>query len=58
MCVDLVVKNARARGWTPYNGMKVRGWMTRSIIRGKVAMEDDQVLSKEGSGRFVSRLDA
>ena len=49
MCVDLVVKNAHARA---------RGWMTRSIIRGKVAIEDDQVLSKEGSGRFVSRLDA
>ncbi len=47
-----------ACGWTPYDSMKVRGWMTRSIIRGEVVMEDDQVLSKEGSGRFVSRRDA
>jgi len=47
-----------ACGWTPYDGMTVKGWMTRSIIRGEVVMEDDQVLSKEGSGRFVPRLDA
>jgi dihydroorotase-like cyclic amidohydrolase len=47
-----------ACGWTPYHGMKVKGWMTRSIIRGEVVMEDDQVLSKEGFGKFVSRLDA
>ena len=46
-----------ACGWTPYNGMKVKGWMTRSVIRGKVVMEDDQVLSKKGSGKFVPRLD-
>ena len=46
-----------ACGWTPYDGMKVKGWMTRSIIRGEVVMEDDQVLSKEGSGQFVPRLD-
>ena len=47
-----------ACGWTPYDGMKVKGWMTRSIIRGEVVMEDDQVLSAEGSGLFVPRLDA
>lgn len=47
-----------ACGWTPYDGMKVKGWMTRSIIRGEVVMEDDQVLSKEGFGQFVPRLDA
>jgi dihydroorotase/allantoinase len=47
-----------ACGWTPYDGMKVKGWMKRSIIRGEIVMEDDQVLSKEGSGQFVSRLDA
>lgn len=32
--------------------------MTRSIIRGEVVMEDDQVLSVEGSGQFVPRLGA
>lgn len=45
-----------ACSWTPYDGMKVKGWMTLSIIRGEVVMEDDQVLSREGSGKFVPRL--
>jgi len=47
-----------ACGWTPYDGMNVKGWMTRSIIRGEVVLEDDRVLSRKGLGRFVSRLGA
>ena len=47
-----------ACGWTPYDGMTVQGWPTVSILRGNVVMEDDQVLSKKGSGRFMPRLDA
>ncbi len=47
-----------ACGWTPYDGVTVQGWPTTSIIRGNVVMEDDQVLSRKGSGRFIPRLDA
>ena len=47
-----------ACGWTPYDGMTVQGWPTTSILRGNVVMENDQVLSKKGSGRFIPRLDA
>ncbi len=47
-----------ACGWTPYDGKKVKGWMTKSIIRGEVVMENDQVLSKKGFGEFVPRIDA
>jgi len=47
-----------ACGWTPYDGMTVQGWPTVSILRGNVVMEDDQVLSKKGSGGFIPRLDA
>ncbi|MFC1802783.1 dihydroorotase family protein [Thermoproteota archaeon] len=42
--------------WTPYDGMKVKGWPTMSIIRGRVNMKDDQVISKKGSGEFIPRL--
>jgi len=45
-----------ACGWTPYNGLRVKGWPKISIIRGSVAMEDDQVLAEKGSGRFIPRL--
>jgi len=45
-----------ACGWTPYHGLRVKGWPTTSIIRGHVVMEDDQVLAKKGSGEFIPRL--
>ncbi len=47
-----------ACGWTPYDGLNVKGWMTQSIVRGEVVMKDNQVLSEKGSGKFVPRLDA
>jgi len=47
-----------ACGWTPYDGLNVKGWPTMSIIRGNIVMENDQVLFKQGSGLFISRLDA
>jgi dihydroorotase-like cyclic amidohydrolase len=46
-----------ACGWTPYNGMKVKGWPTMSIIRGEVVMENDEVHAEMGSGLFIPRLD-
>jgi dihydroorotase (multifunctional complex type) len=45
-----------ACGWTPYDGFKVKGWPTMSIIRGRVAMEDGRVLAEQGSGKFIPRL--
>jgi dihydroorotase len=30
--------------WTPFDGMKVQGWMTHTIIGGKIVMSEDQVL--------------
>lgn len=45
-----------ACGWTPYHGLKVKGWPTKSIIRGRVVMEEDQVLAEKGSGTFIPRL--
>jgi dihydroorotase-like cyclic amidohydrolase len=47
-----------ACGWTPYDGMRVQGWPIMSIIRGNVVMENDEVLSEQGSGLFIPRLDA
>lgn len=30
-------------GWTPYDGMKVMGWPTATIIRGHVVMQDGEI---------------
>ncbi|WP_028879678.1 dihydroorotase [Terasakiella pusilla] len=31
-------------GWTPYDGMKVKGWPISTIVRGNVVMHDDQLI--------------
>lgn len=47
-----------ACGWTPYDGVLVKGWPQMSIIRGNIVIEDDVVLVEEGSGLFIPRLGA
>lgn len=31
-------------GWTPFHGMQVTGWVTHTIVNGKLVMENDQIL--------------
>lgn len=40
-------------GWTPFEGMPVRGRVTRVVLRGQDAFRDGQVLSQPGTGRNV-----
>lgn len=35
---------ASRSGWTPFDGMKVQGWPTHTIIAGEVVMENDTVI--------------
>jgi len=35
---------ASPAGWTPFNGKTVRGWPIMTMIRGRVAMREDEVL--------------
>ena len=37
---------ASKSGWTPYNGLKVKGWPVYTIIRGKIIMREDKVIDK------------
>lgn len=37
-------------GWTPYEGMKVTGWPTATIIRGNIVMRDDEVQGTQIGG--------
>jgi len=38
-------------GWTPFDGMKVQGWPTHTILRGQVVMENDVVVKPhQGQG--------
>ncbi len=40
-------------GWTPYQGMKLKGWPVKVFLRGTLAMDSGEVLLKPGAGKFV-----
>ncbi len=42
-------------GWSPYDGMEVRGKVVQTILRGTVAAEDGRPVGAPGYGQFVSR---
>lgn len=37
---------ASACGWTPYDGMAVRGWPIHTIVRGHIVVEDETLISR------------
>ena len=42
-------------GWTPYEGVALRGWPTMTISRGEVIVADGRWLGAAGRGLFVER---
>jgi allantoinase len=40
-------------GWTPYEGMELRGRVTHTFVRGRPAYEGRAVAARPGDGRFV-----
>jgi dihydropyrimidinase len=42
-------------GYTPYEGMMVKGWPTTVISRGRVVVENDELKVARGTGQFVAR---
>ena len=49
---------ATRSGWTPFDGMAVKGWPTATIIRGTVVMRDDEIVapSRGQPVRFLETL--
>lgn len=41
-------------GWTPFEGMVLRGRARRVVLRGEVAYEDGRVLAPPGAGRVLA----
>ncbi|MDQ0392957.1 dihydropyrimidinase [Labrys monachus] len=39
--------------YTPYEGMRIRGWPVTTISRGEVIVDDGRILGMPGRGRFV-----
>lgn len=42
-------------GYTPYEGMTLKGWPVVVLSRGRVAVEDGELRVERGSGRFLVR---
>ncbi|HEV2357774.1 MAG TPA: dihydroorotase family protein [bacterium] len=40
-------------GWTPYEGMELRGRVTHSFVRGRPSYEQGRVVARAGDGVFV-----
>jgi carbamoyl-phosphate synthase/aspartate carbamoyltransferase/dihydroorotase len=38
-------------GWSPFDGMKVRGRVVRTVVAGSIAYEDGSVVAEPGTGR-------
>jgi len=41
--------------YTPYEGIRVKGWPVSTIVRGKFVVRDGQLVGKEGTGAYVTR---
>jgi carbamoyl-phosphate synthase / aspartate carbamoyltransferase / dihydroorotase len=51
---DLQASDMHSRcGWTPFEGWKVKGRVTRVVLRGHEAFEDGQILAEAGYGRNI-----
>jgi len=42
-------------GWTPFEGWRVKGKVTKAVLRGKTAFEDGKVLAEPGYGENIRK---
>jgi len=41
-------------GWTPYDGMRIRGFPVMTLLRGTVVAENGKVMAVPGTGQFIA----
>jgi dihydroorotase len=42
-------------GWTPFDGLRVKGRPVMTLLRGTVVAENGRITAPPGTGRYVSR---
>jgi len=55
--LEVTIRNERlhhAVDYTPYEGLKVKGWPTTVLSRGEVVVEDGRPIDAPGRGRFLA----
>jgi dihydroorotase (multifunctional complex type) len=45
-------------GWTPYAGMRVRGAVVRTYVRGRLVAQEGRPVAEPGWGRWVRRVES
>ena len=54
--VDCSAWTARVKcGWTPYDGMKIKGWPIMTVIRGNIVMREDELSGPIGQPMLFNR---
>lgn len=43
-------------GYTPYEGRRVKGRPTQTVLRGQLIMDEGEILGRPGTGRLLTRL--
>jgi len=41
--------------YTPYEGMRVRGWVRTVLVRGQLIIEEGEFKGKRGTGKYLKR---
>jgi allantoinase len=41
-------------GWSPYHGWELQGRVTKTVLRGQVVYDGQQVLAEPGAGQFIA----
>jgi len=44
-----------AQDFTPFEGMRYKGWPVCAILRGKIIFENDKIVGKPGDGQYIKR---
>lgn len=44
-----------AQDYTPFEGLKLKGWPQRTIVRGQTVFENGQVVGRPGYGQYIRR---
>ena len=44
-----------AQDFTPFEGIRYKGWPVYTVLRGKVIFENDKIIGKAGDGQYVKR---
>jgi dihydropyrimidinase/allantoinase len=44
-----------AQDFTPFEGMRYKGWPVCTVLRGKVIFENDRIVGQPGDGQYIKR---